>query len=71
MGRDRYTSNIKCPSCHKEGVLHISEDDHPFMKKLYRSADKIDGDFVANMQGEFDIKILCQTCNETFIWSDS
>ena len=65
--RDRYTSKIKCPKCHEEGVLHISEDDYPFMKNLHRAVDKVDGKFIACMQGEFEIKIIRQSCNEEFV----
>lgn len=65
--RDRYTSKIKCPKCAEEGVLHISEDDYPFMKKLHRAVDKVEGNFNAAMHGEFEIKITCKACGEGFI----
>jgi hypothetical protein len=48
--RDRYTSKITCPKCAAEGVLDISEDDYPFMKKLHRAVDKVDGKFNASMK---------------------
>ena len=66
--RDRYTSRIKCPKCTEEGVLHISENDYPFMKKLRRDVDKVEGNFIATMHGEFEIKITCKTCGEGFFW---
>ena len=65
--RDRYTSRIKCPKCKEEGVLHISEDDYPFMKKLHRDVDKVEGNFCAAMHGEFKIKVTCKACGEEFI----
>lgn len=65
--RDRYTTKIKCPKCSGEGFLHISEDDYPFMKKLHRAVDKIEGDFTAAMHGESEIEILCKSCGESFI----
>ncbi len=65
--RDRYTIKIKCPKCSEEGVLHISEDDYPFMKKLNRDIDKVEGKFTAVMCGEFKIEILCKSCGESFI----
>jgi ribosomal protein S27E len=65
--RDRYTRKIKCPKCAAEGVLHISEDDYPFMKKLHRDIDKVEGNFNASMQGEFEIEISCKSCGEIYI----
>lgn len=64
--RDRYSSKIKCPKCTEEGLLHISEDDYPFMKNLHRAVDKVDGNFHATMSGEFEIKITCKACGEEF-----
>lgn len=65
--RDRYTLKIKCPKCHEEGVIHISEDDYPFMKKLHRAVDKVEGMFIAGMNGEYDIQIICQSCKKEFV----
>lgn len=64
--RDRYKREIECPKCNEKGVLHISEDDYPFMKKLHRAVDGVDGDFSAAMQGEFDVKVTCKACGHEF-----
>ena len=40
--RDRYSWNLACEKCGNKGVLHISEDDYPFMNKLHRAVDKVD-----------------------------
>lgn len=65
--RDRYTSKIKCPNCKEKGILHISEDDYPFMKKLHREVDKVDGKFNAAMEGAVNISIICNECGYKFI----
>jgi len=65
--KDRYERNINCPKCNGNGILHISENDYPFMKKLGRNVDSVEGEFDAKMHGEFDIKIICKNCGEEFI----
>lgn len=60
--RDRYTRNIKCPDCGEEGVLHLSENDYPFMKNIDLQIDKIDGKFTANLKDETDISVSCMKC---------
>ena len=65
--RDRYTRNIECTNCGAKGLLHISENDYPFMKRLDREVDKVIGEFVANMQGDRDIRITCQLCGQSAV----
>jgi hypothetical protein len=43
--RDRYTVDLECPQCGREGVAHVSEDDHPFMKSLRFSVDRVSEGF--------------------------
>lgn len=64
--RDKYTINFKCPKCSEKGVLHLSEDDYPFMKRLNREVDDVEGKFSASMDGELDIKVICNACGEIF-----
>ena len=65
--RDRYTTDIECPNCHEKGTLHISEDDYPFMKKLHRDVDRVEGRFSAGMHDEFKIAVKCRACGNEFI----
>lgn len=65
--RDRYQRQIECPECNAKGVLHLSEDDYPFMKKLHRAVDEVEGDFTASMSGEVDIELRCNACGHEFI----
>jgi predicted nucleic-acid-binding Zn-ribbon protein len=66
--RDRYKRNIKCEKCNAEGVLHISEDDYPFMRNLNRSVDETDGNFSATMQDKHDIQITCKSCGHEYVY---
>ena len=58
--RDRYTSELSCPNCGNKGVLHISEDDYPFMKNLHRSVDSVEGDFVADVDRDNKVHVTCK-----------
>ena len=64
--RNRYTSDIECTNCGQKGVLHISEDDHPYMTSLFREIDKVDGEFQAKLTAGVDISIICSKCNYNF-----
>lgn len=64
--RDRYINNIVCPKCGETGMLHISENDYPFMRKLDKQVDSVEGNFTAKMSGESDIKVTCGNCGEVF-----
>jgi predicted RNA-binding Zn-ribbon protein involved in translation (DUF1610 family) len=66
--RDRYSTKFACPECGKGGILHLSEDDYPFMKKLRRQVDKVEGDFSANMKNESDVSISCKSCGHKFVF---
>ena len=39
--RDRYSLALKCPKCGATGTVDLSEDDHPWVKKLNREVDAI------------------------------
>jgi hypothetical protein len=64
--RDRYTFPITCPECKQHGVLHLSEDDYPFMRDPHIEVDKVEGDFQAEGRSEGRVKITCKKCNNTF-----
>lgn len=65
--RDRYTWNVTCPKCQNKGVLHISEEDYPFMKSLGRAIDKIEGDFAADIEGDSKVRVTCTRCKYQFV----
>jgi hypothetical protein len=58
--RDRYTSDVTCPECGNRGVLHISEDDYPFMRNLHRSVDRVDGEFIAEVDRDNTVNVTCK-----------
>lgn len=64
--RDRYTKSIGCNNCGAKGILHISEDDYDFMRKLNREVDKVEGDFFAKMAIDDNIEVTCKTCGNVF-----
>lgn len=65
--RDRYTSKIECPNCHEKGILHISEDDHPYMRELHRKVDSVEGPFSATMANDENIAVYCNACGHKFV----
>ena len=67
--RDRYTKKTECKNCGTKGILHISEDDYPFMRKLNREIDEVEGDFSAKIRGDSDIEITCNACGNSFVVS--
>jgi len=67
--RDRYDVDIECPKCKGKGVLHMSENDYPFMRSVDRRIDQVDGNFTARivMKTRVEkIEINCGSCSETF-----
>jgi hypothetical protein len=60
--RDRYNRDFTCKNCGEKGVVHISEDDYPFMRGPGRDVDGVEGNISAEMSGEFEIKVTCQGC---------
>lgn len=64
--RDSYEAKVICPKCKEAGILHISENDYPFMKKLGRSIDSIEGNFKAEMYDDTKMIIICDNCGEKF-----
>ena len=67
MARETYTRGIECPNCQEKGTLHISENDYPFMRKLGREVDSVDGPFSASMHDESKIAAVCKACGTEFI----
>lgn len=65
--RDRYTVDVTCPKCGEKGLLHISENDYPFMRRLDKKIDSIEGNFSGKMSGESDIHLTCGKCGECFV----
>ena len=65
--RDRFTSKVICPKCGQEGVLHISEDDHPYMRSPNREIDGIDGEFRASVREGIEVSVVCVKCESSFI----
>ena len=43
--RDRYSWRLRCESCGRTGEVHVSEDDHPYMRKPNRTVDSISEGF--------------------------
>ena len=64
--RDRFEVNITCPNCQQAGVLHLSEDDHPYMRSLHRAVDSVDGDFKAEATEGAKVKLICNPCGTPF-----
>lgn len=58
--RDRYSWDLACDKCGNKGVLHISEDDYAFMKKLHRAVDRVDGQFAADVDGDNKVHVTCK-----------
>ena len=65
--RDHFSIKISCPKCGEKGVLHVSENDYPFMKKNERQIVSIESNFSAQMIDETEIKKTCLKCNEIFL----
>ena len=57
--RDRYKVEVVCPGCGSKGVLHISEDDYPFMRKLHRAVDRTEGGFTAEADHNGEVSVAC------------
>lgn len=47
--REKFEQAFSCPYCKKSGVVHISENDYPFMKSLDTQIEKIEGEFKARI----------------------
>ena len=65
--RRQYTRDVICTECGQIGLLHISENDSPFMKKLHRAVENREGKFSATMHGDADIVVKCRSCGHVFI----
>jgi hypothetical protein len=64
--RDRYSYDVKCPLCGQNGTFHVSEDDHPYMKRPHRSVDKIEGNFTAGVRDGIEVTAICGACSSEF-----
>ncbi len=64
--RDRYDINVTCQKCGEKGVLHVSENDYPFMRRLDKTIDSVDGNFTVKIIGESDVSLTCGSCDEKF-----
>lgn len=64
--RDRYDVNVNCPKCGEKGMLQVSENDYPFMRRLDKTVDSMDGNFSAKINGDSDISLVCGNCSEKF-----
>jgi transposase len=61
--RDRWTSNLICPTCGRQGTAEISEADHPWISGPDRTIDSWSLGFVV-IPGEanFTQQIVCEEC---------
>jgi len=64
--REHYTSPIECPKCGQKGVLHLSEDDYPFMRDPRIEIDLVAGAFNAQGEEKGVVRITCRSCGERF-----
>jgi len=64
--KDRYDVSVTCPKCGEKGVLHISENDYPFMRRLDKEVDSVDGNFSAKVINDSDVSLICGNCGEKF-----
>lgn len=65
--RDRFASKVVCPHCGQEGVLHLSEDDHPYIRNSHREVDEIEGEFKASVSDGVKVSVECTKCGEKFV----
>jgi|GEM_PF-2195159 len=66
--REYYDVNIECTKCGKKGVIEISENDYPFMKKLGRQATCKAGGFDVSMKDETRVRAICSKCGHENSW---
>lgn len=62
MGTERYDQAMTCPQCRHTGTARISENDHPFMRRLDRTVVSFpDGFEDAGASGKEDVtRVLCK-----------
>ena len=65
MAREQYEKKVSCPQCHGKGVIFISENDYPFMKKLDKNIDSIEGEFDAKLTIDSRLEVTCRKCGVT------
>lgn len=66
--RDRYTIEITCPKCRKNGVAKVSEDDHSYMKDPGFAVDELPDGFRVTTASHWrkDTRLACE-CGEIFV----
>jgi len=64
--KDRYDIEVQCSKCGTQGLLNVSENDYPFMRKLDRQVRSADSDFDIKMLDDSDFDLTCKNCSEKF-----
>ena len=62
--RDHFNVDIVCSKCGEKGVLDISENDYPHMRKRDRNATCITGNFKVFMRDEQTVLAVCSRCGQ-------
>lgn len=63
--RDRQSREVGCPKCHTKGTVRYSDNDYPFMKRLDREIDSVEGEFSARvLDRSGKLEITCKRCGE-------
>ena len=60
--RDRYAVKVECSDCGVTGRVHLSENDYPFMSRVDREIDSVDGEFSASLPDAFSVLVTCKQC---------
>jgi len=67
--REHYKVKIACQGCGAVAMLVISEEDHPYVKRLDRAIDSVEGDFTARLEGRHDdVFVHCNKCGQDTEW---
>ncbi len=62
--RDRYAINVKCPHCKVLGSVYVSENDYPFMSRVDREVDRVEGNFSAEVEAGLKLTVKCKKCGK-------
>jgi len=62
--RDRFSIDLKCPTCTKAGVAKVSEDDYPFMRSPGFHVDECPEGFTYMQKGDSrtQTEFRCAAC---------
>lgn len=66
--RDRWEKPIHCSKCGQDGLIGLSQDDHPFMSRnnWETEIDYVKGEFTAEKKFNSEVLVKCKKCgNET------